>query len=552
MSNKRVLFIASNYGLWAEELQAPWDAVKGAGHDAVLATYQGVAPLPHVVSVDPDFVDPIQNYRMNPPEVVRRVEEILKSGEWDRPMRISDATMDDFDAIAVVGGPGAPLDITGNPMVHKLLLQAFRGRKPIGALCYAVAALVFTRDPDNGNRSIIFSKRVTAHPHEWDFGFDLSYPLQHAHPGNPGTDVVTPGFVFPLQYMVEDAVGPAGEVIADPAANRERVCVAWDPPFLTGLSVESARAFGDVLVEVLRNPARAPFSSSPIARPGSDANVAVVKRLNDLVNTRNWAAMDELFASDYVDHNASWSIRSVEDLKLLLADAHRRFAIRNELVDVIACGDRVVARVLSRGRHQADAFGIPPTGKETVLESIEIYRFAGGRIQERWVVSDALDLLRQIGAPLPGERPGAVADVATAVETRNMGLCAGILQAINEHDYGAALDVLAPDFKDHHPGLGDRVSSRDEYVDALRFVHRTLDMRARVDHAVARGDWVYTRVTLTGRHVGTFMGIDATNNAVEWTTLEMYRIANGKIQERWALDDTPGLLGQLGFKLPGE
>lgn len=248
---KNVLFIASNYGLWAEELQAPWDAISKAGHTVTLATYKGITPFPIKVSVDPDFIDPIQNYQVNPPEVVGRVNEILDSGEWSQPIKVADAKMSDFDAIVMVGGPGSALDITGNQKVHELILSAYKSNKLIAAICYAVAALALTRDPDNNNQSIIYDKRVTAHPHEWDFDTDMSYTLMPSTPDNKGTDLVTPGFVFPLQYMVEDAVGNSSKVVADPKANRQNPRVVWDKPFLTALSVESAIAFGNKLVEVL-------------------------------------------------------------------------------------------------------------------------------------------------------------------------------------------------------------------------------------------------------------------------------------------------------------
>ena len=37
--SKKVLVLATNYAVWAEELQAPWDALKKAGHQVMLATY---------------------------------------------------------------------------------------------------------------------------------------------------------------------------------------------------------------------------------------------------------------------------------------------------------------------------------------------------------------------------------------------------------------------------------------------------------------------------------------------------------------------------------
>jgi putative intracellular protease/amidase len=55
---KKVLLVATNYGAWAEEVQAPRDALAGAGHTLVLATPRGKKPLPLAMSMDPTFVDP--------------------------------------------------------------------------------------------------------------------------------------------------------------------------------------------------------------------------------------------------------------------------------------------------------------------------------------------------------------------------------------------------------------------------------------------------------------------------------------------------------------
>lgn len=248
---KKILVIASNYGLWAEELQAPWDALKNAGHELTLATFRGMTPLPGKMSMDPNFIDPMQGVAINPQEVVDRVNEILDTGEWDHPIRISDANMDDYDALVIVGGAGSALDIAGNMEVHDLVYKAYKSGKIIGALCYAVAALAFTRDPENNNKSVIYGKHVTAHPHAWDFVGDHVYEVVRATPENPGIKLVTNGFVFPLQYMVEDAVGDSGKVSSDPTTSREKPSVVWDPPFVTGLSVESSAPFGAKLVEVI-------------------------------------------------------------------------------------------------------------------------------------------------------------------------------------------------------------------------------------------------------------------------------------------------------------
>ena len=59
----KVLIIVTNYGSWAEELQAPWDACKKAGFEVTLATPQGKKPLPFKISIDPDLSTPCKTSR---------------------------------------------------------------------------------------------------------------------------------------------------------------------------------------------------------------------------------------------------------------------------------------------------------------------------------------------------------------------------------------------------------------------------------------------------------------------------------------------------------
>lgn len=83
MAKKKVLIIATNMGAWGEELQAPWDACKKAGFEVTLATPQGKKPLPFQISVDPDFVDGVQNIKTNPDWVCKRCKELVDGDEWE-------------------------------------------------------------------------------------------------------------------------------------------------------------------------------------------------------------------------------------------------------------------------------------------------------------------------------------------------------------------------------------------------------------------------------------------------------------------------------------
>ncbi len=250
-NSKRVLLVASNYGVWNEELQAPWDILTAAGHQVVLATPQGKKPLPLAASMDPDFIDPVQKYKVNTVHACQRARELLASDVWDCPLKIADARLEDYDALVMVGGLGADLDLATNPSLHRLILEGYRANKLVAAMCFSVGALVMTRDPQNGWKSVMYGRKMTVHPREWDFTTDTSYELFEPTPDNHGTDLVSPAFVIPLHNIAMDAVGPNGEIFADPAISRDRPSVMYDPPFITGCSVESSIAFGQKIVEVL-------------------------------------------------------------------------------------------------------------------------------------------------------------------------------------------------------------------------------------------------------------------------------------------------------------
>lgn len=70
--------------------------------------------------------------------------------------------------------------------------------------------------------------------------------------------------------------------------------------------------------------------------------------------------------------------------------------------DVIAEGDRVVARVTVTGKHLGEIRGIPATGRSISQPSITIFRMANARIAEGWLAADNLSVMQQLGViPTP-------------------------------------------------------------------------------------------------------------------------------------------------------
>ena len=66
--------------------------------------------------------------------------------------------------------------------------------------------------------------------------------------------------------------------------------------------------------------------------------------------------------------------------------------------DVLASGDKVVARVRATGTHEGELMGMPGTGKSADVQLIDIMRFdEDGLVAEHWGVVDMLAMMRQLG-----------------------------------------------------------------------------------------------------------------------------------------------------------
>lgn len=142
-----------------------------------------------------------------------------------------------------------------------------------------------------------------------------------------------------------------------------------------------------------------------------ERNKNVIRRLLAEVDRRNLDVVDEFYAPTYVDRTPS-PVRGLADgregVRRALAIFSQAFPDTAHVIeDLVAEGDRVVARISARGTHTGELFGHAPTGKVVALTSIAIYRLVNGKIVERWA-EHGLGVLDQLGISLPGGSDGPV------------------------------------------------------------------------------------------------------------------------------------------------
>ena len=119
-------------------------------------------------------------------------------------------------------------------------------------------------------------------------------------------------------------------------------------------------------------------------------------------------------------------------------------------------------------------------------------------------------------------------------------------EVINKGNLALADALLTHDFMDHGAqGVPMNLEGFKRFATGLAAAFP--DLRVTVEDMVAEGDKVAVRVTVSGTHTGVFMGsVQATGKRVTWTGIDIMRLRDGKIAERWNHRDLLGLLQQLG------
>jgi steroid delta-isomerase-like uncharacterized protein len=142
---------------------------------------------------------------------------------------------------------------------------------------------------------------------------------------------------------------------------------------------------------------------------GTEENKAVVRDyIDELFNKGNFSLIDELLASNYLEHVAgTQEIHGLEAMEQAVTTYRSAFPdITVAIEDQIAEGDRVASRWTLRGTHQGELAGIPPTGKQVTMTGMEMNRVVNGKVVETWSEFDALGMMQQLGVVPAPEQAG--------------------------------------------------------------------------------------------------------------------------------------------------
>jgi len=134
-------------------------------------------------------------------------------------------------------------------------------------------------------------------------------------------------------------------------------------------------------------------------RMSPEETKAFGRRIVEALNTGNLPAIDEVFASNYVDRNPFPGTTPDRDgLKQGLTKFRAAFPdYRYTIEDEITAGDKLVHRLTARGTQKGEFQGVSPTGKQVNWTEIHIARVANGKVVEHWGIEDQLGMMQQLG-----------------------------------------------------------------------------------------------------------------------------------------------------------
>jgi len=279
----------------------------------------------------------------------------------------------------------------------------------------------------------------------------------------------------------------------------------------------------------------------------------LVRSLFDAINADDPARLDAVLARSVLSYGVHGTL-SRTGFKRYYADLRRSFSdLRFEVhenIGVLVEGDLVALRTIITGTHTGDYAGVPATGNSIQTSASHIFRISEDRIVEHWPVVDTYRILVAIGA-IPkaanafqqilgvNESPGGLFPEGLGTD---FGRPAG--RAVSREESRAAVrrlydgvistgriedvDMVAEGYIQNSGWTPD---GRDAFASALAISRSAMpDGRAVQTHVVAENNRIASRSVWDGV-------ITASSQAVDFTSLDFFRIEDGLIAEHWETVD---------------
>lgn len=137
------------------------------------------------------------------------------------------------------------------------------------------------------------------------------------------------------------------------------------------------------------------------------ANKALVRRyIEEILSANRLEKLEELLGPDFTDSTpgALGSETGPDIIRAAQGRIRTLFpTVQYQIDDLVAEGDKVMARYTVKAATKEEE-GIP--AQKVEITGMTLFRIAGGKIREVWIINDQMELYRQLGFTIqPPESP---------------------------------------------------------------------------------------------------------------------------------------------------
>jgi steroid delta-isomerase-like uncharacterized protein len=129
----------------------------------------------------------------------------------------------------------------------------------------------------------------------------------------------------------------------------------------------------------------------------------------------------------------------------------------------------------------------------------------------------------------------------------NKALARRVVEEVwNRGNVAVVDETFAADYVEHNPRPGQEAGI-DGYKSGVAMMRSAFpDLRLDLQDVIAEDDRVAIRYTLHGTHQGELMGLPPSGNSVSSDGMVFARLQDGRIVERWGVQDMLTVLQQIG------
>ena len=120
-------------------------------------------------------------------------------------------------------------------------------------------------------------------------------------------------------------------------------------------------------------------------------------------------------------------------------------------------------------------------------------------------------------------------------------------EVVNKGDSLVMKSIMSDNFIDHYasPTLPKGLEGFRVFIHMIATAFP--DIHATVEDLFSDGNMITARLTIEGTHTGVLLGnIQPTGKRAVWTGIDILKIEDGIITERWSQRDLLGMMRQLG------